>query len=151
MSSLVECRGPLQPWRGSVGHVCVRKQNKKFLWRAQLHVEGLTTRLERAKQALSHVKNSVSRQNKENHMPSSTGTSDSADPNVSLVHVPADDGHRERVAGWDGCQVCVFLFSWRPHSLWVWFWGYCEYDPRISDSITRSFFQMTAPMTVECT
>ena len=51
---------------------------------------------------------------------------------------PADDSHCERVACWDGCQVCVFLFSWRPHSLCVGFRVIASTISRISDSITRS-------------
>ena len=65
--------------------------------------------------------------------------------------LPADDSHSERVAGWDGCQVCVFLFSLRPHSLWVWFWVYCEYDPPHFKFENTIVSQMTAPMTLECT
>ena len=71
----------------SVGHVSVRKQNKKFLWRAQLRVEGLTTRLERTTSRTVRRQEICEPPDKENDMPSSSGTSDSADPSVSMVHV----------------------------------------------------------------
>ena len=71
----------------SVGHVPVRKQKKKFLRRAQLRVEGLTTRLERATSRTARRQECCEQPDEENDVPSVSGTADSADPSVSMVHV----------------------------------------------------------------
>ena len=70
-----------------VGHVSVRKRNMKFPWRVQLRVEGLTTRLERVTSRTVRRQEFCEPPDKENHVPSSTGTSDSANWSGSLVHV----------------------------------------------------------------
>ena len=89
-------------------------------------------------QALSDVKNSVSHQTRKTTCRLRLGHRTVPTRASAWCTFPAADGHRERVAGRDGCQVCVFLFSLRPHSLWVWFWCIARTISRISDSITRS-------------